>query len=78
MPKRKTSRTRKRPRGKAQAEIKRLKQTVGELMYLIGCAIEALEFFESDDGHAFLIREGLAAEYKRITEDVTWRPARAQ
>lgn len=63
---------------KAQADVKRLRQSVGELMHLIGSAIEALEFFDSDDGHAELIRAGIVAEYTRITEKIECRPAFAK
>ena len=63
-----TSSLRRKREQKAQAEIQRLQATVGELMHLVGCTIEALEYFETDDGHAELIRAGLTAEYKRITE----------
>jgi len=40
-----------------------------KLCYLVGCAIEALGFFDSDDGHAELIRAGIASEYARITKE---------
>ena len=38
------------------------------LRYLVGCVIKALGFFDSDDGHAALIRAGVVSELKDITK----------
>ena len=54
---------------RAIAENTRLRDQVGELCHLVGCAIEALEYFDSDDGHAELIKCGIVAEYRRIRKD---------
>jgi hypothetical protein len=37
-----------------------------ELTWLVGCVVEALDAYDSDDGHNELVRVGIAAELKRI------------
>jgi hypothetical protein len=46
--------------------LKRETNRGGQLAYLVGCVIEALEFYDSDDGHNELVSAGVAAELKRI------------
>lgn len=58
-----------RDRHRIEKEVKHLREQLCECYHLIGCAIEALEIFPVNDGHAELIRAGLTAEYRRIRED---------
>lgn len=37
-----------------------------QLQFLIGCTIEALEFYDSDDGHNQMVLWGLAARYREL------------
>lgn len=66
-------RARKRALSPAEAQlrtrIQQLEQQNGLLCHLVGCTIEAFEYFDSDDGHAELIRAGIVATYKEIVPE---------
>lgn len=46
----------------------KLSYAASELRILLGSVIEALEHYDSDDGHNALVMAGVTAEYKRIED----------
>lgn len=47
-------------------EYARLQTRAALLVHLVGCVIEALEAYDSDDGHNELVLAGITAEFRRI------------
>lgn len=50
-------------------ELKRARDAATELRILVSRILEALEFYDSDDGHNDLVLAGAVAEKKRIEDD---------
>lgn len=51
------------------AAFRRLSDRAAQLVWLVRCVVQALECYDSDDGHNELVCAGIAAELRRIEDE---------